>query len=149
MTTTHSDETWQMLQEQAPDLARAIESRLHANLHHILGTIRPDGTPRLSGTEVEVTPTRLRIGMMPDSLKLRDAERDPRFELHTAPLDPDLVDGDAKLRGRLRHDGDVADQPGTAFVLDIEHASLVRVDHDALELTTWNRTDGLRTVRRH
>lgn len=148
MTTALSKETWQLLQLQAPDLARAIESRLNANLHHILGTIRTDGTPRLSGTEVEITPTQLRIGMMPGSLKLRDAERDPRFELHTAPLDPKLVDGDAKLRGRLRHDGDVPDQPGAAFVLDIEHASLVRVDQDALELTIWNQTDGLRTIRR-
>lgn len=148
MTTADSTETWQMLQQQAPDLARAIESRLTANLHHILGTIRADGTPRLSGTEVEITPTQLRIGMMPDSRKLGDAERDPRFELHTAPLDPKLVDGDAKIRGRLRHDGDVLDQPGTAFVLDIEHVSLVRVDQDALELTIWDQTDGLRTIRR-
>lgn len=148
MTTEDSEETWQILQQQAPDLARAIEGRLDANLHHILGTIRADGTPRLSGTEVEVTPTQLRIGMMPDSRKLSDAERDPRFELHTAPLDPNLVDGDAKLRGRLRQDGDVPDQPGKAFVLDIEHASLVRVDQDALELTIWNPTDGLRTIRR-
>ena len=141
-------EAWEQLKQQAPDLARSIEGRLAANRHHILGTIRPDGTPRLSGTEVGVTPTQLRIGMMPDSLKLLDAQRDPRFELHTAPLDPDLVEGDGKLRGTLRSDGNVHDQPGSAFVLDIEHASLVRVDNDALELTIWNPTDGVRTIRR-
>ena len=140
--------TWEQLQQQAPDLARSVEGRLAANRHHILGTIRPDGTPRLSGTEVEVTPTELRIGMMPDSLKLRDVQRDPRFELHTAPLDPDLVEGDVKLRGTLRHAGNVPDQPGSAFVLDIEHASLVRVDNDALELTIWNPTDRVHTIRR-
>ncbi|CAN5582282.1 pyridoxamine 5'-phosphate oxidase family protein [soil metagenome] len=139
--------SWIRLGAEAPELASSITSRFDANLHHILGTIRSDGSPRLSGSEIEITPDRIRLGMMPDSHKLADVRRDPRVEIHSAPLDPKLADGDAKLLGLLIDDN-APDQPGSGFVLDIAGASVVRVAGDELEFTTWSPTAGLHTLRR-
>lgn len=64
--------SWQKLSAEAPELAAIITSRYAANLHHVLGTIRPDGSVRLSGNEVEVTSEDGRLGMMADSHKLAE-----------------------------------------------------------------------------
>jgi hypothetical protein len=86
--------------------------------------------------------------MMPDSHKLRDVRRDPRVELHSAPLEDDLSDGDAKLAGLLVEVGRTEGQPGAAFTLDVTKASLVKVAGDQLEFTTWSPTTGLRITSR-
>jgi len=86
--------------------------------------------------------------MMPESHKLDDVCRDPRVELHSAPLEADLAEGDAKLAGLLVDVGATAGQPGTAFVLDVTLASLLRVVGDELEFVTWSPDTGLRTHRR-
>lgn len=39
------------------------------------------------------------LGMMPDSLKARDLQRDGRFALHAATADKNMADGDAKVAG--------------------------------------------------
>jgi hypothetical protein len=140
--------SWTALRTEAPDLARAITDRFNANLHHVLGTIRPDGSIRLSGTEVAINDDQVGIGMMPHSHKLRDVHRDPRVELHSAPLEDDLSNGDAKLAGILVDAGDTDGQPGTAFTLDVTNASLVRVIGDQLEFTTWSPSTGLRVTHR-
>jgi hypothetical protein len=140
--------TWLALRSQAPDLAEAITNRFRANLHHIIGTIRPDGSVRLSGTEVTINDQHVGLGMMPDSHKLRDVRRDPRVELHSAPLEDDLSDGDAKLAGLLVEVGRTEGQPGAAFTLDVTKASLVKVAGDQLEFTTWSPTTGLRITSR-
>jgi hypothetical protein len=140
--------SWQQLSAEAPDLAAAITSRFGANLHHVLGTIRPDGSVRLSGTEVEITDDDVRLGMMTHAHKLADVRRDPRVEIHAAPLDLEMVVGDAKLTGRLIEDAPASSADGVAFVLDITNASLVRVDGDELEFTIWSPSAGSRSQRR-
>ncbi len=44
--------TWAHLAREAPDLAARVRASFDANLHHVLGTVRASGSPRLSGTEV-------------------------------------------------------------------------------------------------
>jgi hypothetical protein len=139
--------SWGEFEAAAPELAAAVESRFVAHIHHILGTLRRDGAPRLSGTEVEVKDGRIGVGMMPGSRKLEDVRRDPRVELHSAPLEPDLAGGDAKVAGRLCERASSAGT-GVSLELEIERVSLVRVDGDELEITTWGPEQGLRTVRR-
>lgn len=140
---------WATFADEAPELAAVVAGRFAGHLHHILGTIRADGAPRLSGTEVYVEGGQLRVGMMPDAHKLADVLRDPRVEIHSAPLELDLATGDAKVAGRLRPSGSPPDgQPGSMFDLDIERVGLVRVDGDELELTTWQPGRGVRTIRR-
>lgn len=141
--------TWVALRHDEPELAEAVRAAFTANVHHVLGTIRPDGSPRLSGTEVEVGADAVTIGMMPGSRKLADVHRDPRVEIHSAPLDEKLRHGDAKLRGRVRPNGPTTGPPGSSFVVEIELVSLVRVEGDELVLDVWRPGDGRRTIRRH
>lgn len=140
--------SWTTLCSDTPELAQAITSRFTANLHHILGTIRPDGSVRLSGTEVTIDPDHVGLAMMPHSHKLNDVRRDPRVELHSAPLDAHLSRGDAKLVGVLIETGETEGQPRAAFILDVTKASLVRVIGDQLEFTTWSPSSGLRILHR-
>lgn len=140
--------SWTTLCSDTPELAQAITSRFKANLHHILGTIRPDGSVRLSGTEVTIDPDHVGLGMMPHSHKLNDVRRDPRVELHSAPLDAHLGGGDAKLVGVLIETGETEGQPCAAFTLDVTKASLVRVTGDQLEFTTWSPSSGIRILHR-
>ena len=68
---------WGELEREAPAFATEVRSRFEVNVHHILRTIRPDGSPRLSGTEVRIADGEVTLGMMPRSRKLADVRRDP------------------------------------------------------------------------
>ncbi len=139
---------WRDLELAAPDLAMAIRNRFQANRHHIVGTIRSDGSPRLSGTEVRIEDGEVTIGMMSGSQKLRDVRRDARVEIHSAPLETDLAVGDAKLAGSLVEQGPTGESPGTSFRLLIALASLVRVEGNQLVIATWQAGRDVREVRR-
>lgn len=150
--TTHPHPTasWSDLVAEAPELAAAVRARFEANRHHVLGTLRPDGAPRLSGTEVELDGDQMTLGMMPGSRKLADVRRDPRVELHSAPLEEDLARGDAKLSGHLVEvERNEPEHPGAGFFrVEIALASLVRVEDQQLVLTTWRPGRGNTEVRR-
>ncbi len=105
--------SWADIATADPDLAARVRHRFESNLHHVHGTVRPDGSPRLSGSEVSFDDD-VRIGMMPGSRKLADVLRDPRVEIHSTPLEDDLANGDARLTGRLRHVGDTDGRPGSS-----------------------------------
>ena len=161
--------TWSEFEEAAPELAAAIRGRIEAHLHHVLGTLTADGSPRLSGTEVRFHDGQLWLGCMPTSVKARDLTRDSRFALHSAPTDVEMTDGDAKLNGTVTEVTDlqaitdfmraighgdaipegetIAADAARAFVCDIHAATLTKVAGESLEVTTWSRTKGL-TVRR-
>lgn len=143
---THT--SWQGFEEDAPDLAVRIRGRFAANLHHIIGTVRADGSPRLSGTEVTFRRGEVAIGMMAGSRKHDDVRRDPRVELHSAPLEEDLASGDAKLAGTLVPAEGRPGPPGEHFVLGVRSASLVRVVDDEVVISIWTGPGELREVRR-
>ena len=85
-------------------------ARRHAAARNLclLGTLRSDGFPRISPIEPRVFDGRLVLVGMPGTTKFRDLERDPRFTLHTATVDPEVKDGDAKLWGVVVDDPDAA-----------------------------------------
>ena len=58
------------------------------------------GFPRISPMEPRIFEDVLWISGMPDTTKYRDLQRDPRLCLHTATVDTEVKDGDAKLFGR-------------------------------------------------
>lgn len=141
---------WDGFVEQAPELAARIRGRFEANRHHVLGTIRPDGSPRLNGTEVTFSHGEVMLGMMPGSRKLLDVRRDPRVELHSAPLEDDLEDGDAKLSGRLVETDDhpaAGQTPGAFFRLQTVRAVLVHVANQQLVVVSWMPGRGVTRVR--
>ena len=141
---------WVRFLADAPDLARRIGDRFAANPHHVIGTVRSSGAPRLSGTEVTIRPTGVSIGMMVGSRKLADVRRDHRVELHSAPLEHELRAGDARLIGRLiERDDALPDHPGAGhFDLLVDRVVLTRVEGDELVVTTWDPALGLREQRR-
>ncbi len=148
--TPDSIATWGAFADGAPRFAERVRERFAANLHHIIGTVRTDGSPRLSGTEVDIGAAAITIGMMPGSRKLEDVRRDPRVEVHSAPLEDDLAGGDAKLTGRLveRAQPPAGHPDASSFELLLERVSLVRVADDQLILTTWDPVRGQREQRR-
>jgi hypothetical protein len=139
---------WSDVVSSAPQFAESVAARFGANLHHLLATIRADGSPRISGTEV-IFGEDIGVGMMPDSRKLADVRRDPRVEIHSAPLEEDLADGDAKIGGRLVAAGAPPEgAPGSMFVVDIARVSLVRVSGEELVVSVWRSGSGLSVTRR-
>ena len=57
--------SWKDFAASAPMLADVVKARFGSNLHHVIGTVRADGSPRLSGTEVTIEDGEVSLGMMP------------------------------------------------------------------------------------
>lgn len=142
---------WPEVRTDAPELAAAVEARLSAFKHHVLATVRRDGSPRVSGTEVEQRPDGLYLGSMGQAVKARDLQRDGRFALHANPGDGSMVGGDAKLSGTAT---EVADHPDAGnshlFHLDVTEVVLTSLhpDGDRLLIETWRPGQGVRRVDR-
>lgn len=160
--------TWQEFEAGAPDLAASVRARFQATKHHVLATLRRDGSPRVSGTEVQFHDPDLTMGSMPDSVKGRDLRRDGRYALHANPGDGSMDGGDAKVSGTATQVTDAAalahyaedfarDHDGQAppefelyrlAVSEVVHTSL-HPDGDRLVITTWRPGQGLRSVDRY
>jgi hypothetical protein len=157
--------TWSEFEAQAPALAPRVQQALDAHLHKLIATLRRDGAPRLSGIEVTIGLGQLWLGMMADSTKGRDLLRDPRFALHSAPIDLELKQGDAKLSGRatlVTNEAELEayrallkevrgmDVPGPMdlFRADVFDASIVTVEGDELVIDAWRADEAPRQTRR-
>ena len=96
--------TWGELRSDAPEFAARVRAAFEAGTNKTLATLRADGSPRISGSELAFDDDHVTLGMMPGSRKLADVERDPRVALHSPTLEPppgSLGAGDAKLAGVL------------------------------------------------
>ncbi len=159
---SHTDgmATWQEFTEAAPALADAVRARLTAHRHHVLATLRADGSPRVSGTEVETFRGLLVLGSMPGARKVRDLHRDPRYALHSNPGHHTMEGGDAKISGRARElTGEekraildsYPENPGDdaqIFELGIDDVVLTTVSDDRLHVDLWRPgADVVRTSR--
>jgi hypothetical protein len=152
---------WTQFEEAAPGFAAQVRQRLDAHVHKVLATVRRDGSPRVSGTEVLRVDGDLWLGSMWQARKALDLRRDPRFALHSGSDDPPAWEGDAKLSGRAEEveDADVRARvlgsdsaPGSShlFRLDLVEVSAVGLTpaRDGLVVTVWTPADGVRTVSR-
>lgn len=136
---------------EAPELAAVVQERFRAGRHCTLATVRRDGSPRISGIEVEFG-VEVRLGSMPGAVKALDLRRDPRFALHSPPADPPEGapkdwPGEAKLAGRAIEE----DARGShAFRLDITEVVLTRIapGGQALDITSWHQGRGVEVRRR-
>jgi Pyridoxamine 5'-phosphate oxidase len=90
---------WRDLEQGAPELARLGLARLRASGVAMLGTLRPDGSPRISPLEPHLVGGQLLVGAMTWSKKAADLLRDPRYVLHSAVTGPDNGEGELKLHG--------------------------------------------------
>jgi hypothetical protein len=161
--------TWQEFAEAAPRIAE-IFTRRHSATGNLcmLGTLRPDGFPRVSPMEPRFFEGELWIGGMPGTAKFRDLVRDPRFTLHTATVDTQVTDGDAKVWGFVE---DVQDEAlhqryaealfaetgfdlrgqkfGNFFAADVVGASAVEVGGGHLDVTVWRKGEPEHVIRKH
>ena len=91
--------SWNDVEKDAPDLAERVRARFTSAKHHTLATLRRDGAPRISGTEVVFNLGEAWLGSMSGARKAQDLQRDPRFALHSSTADETLGDGDARIGG--------------------------------------------------
>jgi len=110
--------TWSEFCEAAPDLAVMTQDRLTAHKHVTMATIRRDGAPRISGTEVVLRSGEMWLAGMNGARRFADLRRDRRVAVHSASEDPDLWTGDAKVSGLAVPTSDPADYRRFAEDLD-------------------------------
>jgi hypothetical protein len=156
--------TWDELVAAEPDFAKRVRALFDAHKHKVLATLRQDGSPRVSGIEIEFNEGQLLLGMMHGSRKALDLRRDPRFALHGGssdpPDDPTAWAGDVKISGHAVEVTDPAEMaryvkapppgPYHLFRLDLAEVALIRVGEpaDHLVIEFWRPGVGLRRMER-
>lgn len=158
---------WTDVATATPDLAAEVRARFEAHRLGFLATLRTDGSPRISGIEPWFAHDEVWLGMMPGSTKARDLQRDPRLELHSASVDPQVGAGDARIAG---HAVEVLDPdrqaramaafeevsgfppppgPFHLFAIDVRSLVLLRTASDHLVIRTWDPERGDRSIDRY
>jgi hypothetical protein len=156
--------SWAEIRSAAPEFVAAVQEYFDARTHKTLATVRKDGAPRISGIEAMFRDEDLWFGGMWQSRKALDLQRDPRFALHSASIDPPDWKGDAKISGRVEEITDPArvdevigasgggDSPGPShlFRADVTEVVLLQLGDpaDHLVIESWHEGRGLQRVER-
>ncbi|GES00324.1 pyridoxamine 5'-phosphate oxidase [Acrocarpospora corrugata] len=153
--------TWQEFEQEVPEFAARVLAAMTAGKHKTMATLRKDGSPRISGTELEFKDHEVWLGSMPGAMKALDLKRDPRVAVHGPSIDPDPGDpnawpGEAKLSGLAVEITDpevfakYGGPPGGfhLFRIDIKEAAFTHVEDPFLVIESWAEGRGLRETRR-
>jgi hypothetical protein len=148
--------SWSDVEAEIPELAALARCFLDTHIHKTLATLRYDGSPRISGIEVNFANGELWLGSMWQALKALDLRRDPRFALHSGSADPPNWTGDAKLAGRTEEvtdperkaaiiGTDTPPGPSHLFRADINEVVVVRLGDpaDHLVIESWHAGRGV------
>jgi hypothetical protein len=154
---------WSEFAEACPEIAGLAEGRFRRDEVLLVGTLRRDGSPRISPNEVDFVAGHLALGMMWRSMKALDLLRDARCVVHSAPDSRLNPGGDVKLYGRAVTVSDPAfraayrdairaridwapEEPSFhCFTLDVESAAYI-VFGDTRRLLTWDARRGVRQL---
>lgn len=156
-----------------PDLADRVRAILSSTTNAVLGTIRRDGSPRLSGADPYFHDGQLRIWSMPRARKGQDLRRDPRVAVHSIPWDSrrlhdgaaDVGEADAKVTGTAVLTTDTGELSGfrawlgsergfeppenwDLFTIDIDALTVISAQDGQLVVDRWSTTDGRQTMHR-
>jgi hypothetical protein len=155
---------WNAFEAACPRISGIARERFARDEVILLGTLRADGSPRISGNEPDFVDGHLLLGMMWESRKALDLRRDPRCTVHSAPNTRMNPDGDVKLSGTAYEVTDAAlrtayrdeiqrridwapDEPNFhVFGIDIERAAHIRFGDDRIALA-WDLERGFRELR--
>ena len=142
---------WDDLELGAPEIARLGAARLDSARVAMLGTIRRDGSPRISPIEPYVANGYLLVGAMAWSAKAADLRRDPRYTLHSIVTGPDTGEGELKVHGlAVEADADLrahaADSWWSAQWSDMAIVFALRIGQALF--VTWDIEHGEMTVHR-
>jgi Pyridoxamine 5'-phosphate oxidase len=145
--------SWAEFERAEPEFAQRVRRLMSSRKHLTMATLRADGSPRISGTEVEFVDGVLRIGSMPAAMKARDLRRDPRVAIHGPTSDPPPGEdrawaGEAKVAGRA-----IEVESGSAahrFEIDIPEAVITHLNDagDRLVIESWTLRRGYRVSER-
>jgi hypothetical protein len=155
------------LRAAVPPIATFLVDRIAKTGLCLLGTTRSDGWPRVSPIELSIIDDRIYVGSMPNAVKAKDLQRDPRCCVITPLADKDDLAGEAKAFCRAHevteaaewervraafHEKigfDIGDPGGShVFELQIEAAAWQRVEGDDWRTTSWQQgSDGRERVR--
>jgi hypothetical protein len=139
--------SWSEVEAEAPELAARAKRIFDAHIHKTIGTLRRDGSPRISGIELEFRDGDAWIGSMWKAVKALDLRRDPRFALHSASGDPPEWEADAKIAGRAE---EVTNSEHHRFRLDISELVVTGLNEarDKLVIESWHQDRGLGRLER-
>jgi hypothetical protein len=135
---------WSDIEAEAPELVARARALFDAHTHKTLATLRRDGSPRISGTELAFEDGDVWIGSMRNAVKALDLRRDPRFAVHSGSDDPPDFQADAKIAGRAEE----VSEPGRdshRFRLDITELVVTRIGEprDHLVIESWHPGRGV------
>lgn len=161
---------WQSFRESCPAIGEIAEERFRKDQIVLLGTIRKDGSARISPCEVDFAKGQLLLGMMLRSPKALDLLRDPHIVVHSGRRDRTETDGDVKIYGRAvdvqdpemrrvyretiqARIGWAPEEPAYhLFRLDVTSAAYVIFGQgetgDQEDVMAWDAARGLRTWRK-
>jgi Pyridoxamine 5'-phosphate oxidase len=145
--------SWAEFETANPEFASRVRALLASRKHLTMATLRRDGSPRISGTEIEFAGGQLRIGSMPGAVKALDLRRDPRVAIHGPTDDP--PEGNASAwKGEAKIAGNAAevesDSSAHRFLIDIQEAVITRLNErgDRLVVESWSPERGYRSFER-
>ncbi len=156
---------WADFAEAAPEIATPAQALLERFRFVFIGTIRRDGTPRISPVEAHLVGGALVLVMIRGTLKARDVLRDPRVVLNTPVVDPANPEAEVKLRGRVVEVEDEDLREATAatleaasgwrpdpswhvFSLDLDDAAHIAWKDGVMTMTRWTPGRGVERVER-
>ncbi|NYI05173.1 pyridoxamine 5'-phosphate oxidase family protein [Allostreptomyces psammosilenae] len=152
--------SWADFHTAEPELAGTVQGRFQAYRHHVLATLRADGSPRVTGLEVDFRFGEMWLGMMPNSRKALDLMRDQRFAIQANPgPGTDMDGGDARVSGRAVEETDTSviarfieevqpPQPFHLFRVDLTEVVRTYVEGEELVVQAWRPGRPVRTIRR-
>ena|SRR5215469_13408371 len=137
---------WRDLEASAPQLAAMGLARLIPLA--MLGTVRLDGSPRISPIEPHLHAGDLLIAAITWSQKAADLRRDPRYVLHSPVTGPDTGEAEFKLYGSAVQSDDASHRSlggawwseypaDAALVFKLRLAAAVYVTWDMSEQLMW------------
>lgn len=145
--------SWAEFEAAEPEFASRVHKLLSSRKHLTMATLRRDGSPRISGTEIEFADGVLRIGSMPRAVKAQDLRRDPRVAIHGPTSDPPKRNaagwkGEAKIAGTAVEVDSGSD--AHRFVIDIAEAVITRLNEagSRLVVESWTPARGYRLFDR-
>ncbi len=158
---------WDEFKVAAPELAEAGEKLFERVGVVLVGTIRKDGSPRISPVEPLFAGGELYLGMMPESLKAQDLLRDGRCTIHNVISDKNAPEGEFKVNGLARNVQDEAERqlycdelkkkigwspegmPFHLFAVQAQSAGLFQTTDDQMsrKVTRWRAGGKVETFR--
>ena len=153
--------TWAVFEREVPRLASLAEERFERSGVVLVGTLRRDGSPRISPVEPLFVYGELFLGMMWRSTKALDLLRDPRCVVHSTISNRDGTEGEVKLYGGVVDVADPAtreryaqaqfekidwrpEEPFHLFAMRIATAAFVTYENEEKKVLRWSPSGGLR-----